>query len=126
MSFNYGKINDDDLLVEISLKERSVYSRSKVKKDIERILSLYQRNGRLSTEVIPKIETLDENRINLNYEIIESEISKVSKIIFIGNNNFSSSKLKSIMTTKERRFLRFFSSADKYDPDKIEYDKQFM
>ncbi len=121
-----SKINDEDLLIEIQLKERSVYSRSKVKKDIERILTLYQRNGRLSTEVIPRVETLDDNRINLNYEIIESEISKVSKIVFIGNDSFSSSKLKSVMKTKERRLLRFFSSADRYDPDKIEYDKQLI
>ncbi len=121
-----SKVKDEDLLIEIQLKERSVYSRSKVKKDIERILSLYQRTGRLSTEVIPRVETLDENRVNLSYEIVESEISKVSKIIFIGNNSFSSSKLKSIMKTKERRFLRFLSSADKYDPDKIEYDKQLI
>ena len=121
-----SKVKDEDLLIEVQLKERSVYSRSKVKKDIERILSLYQRNGRLSTEVIPRIETLDDNRINLSYEIVESEISKVSKIVFIGNDNFSSSKLKSIMKTKEQRFLRFLSSADRYDPDKIEYDKQLI
>ena len=44
-----SKIKDEDLLIEISLKERSVYSRSKVKNDIERMLSLYQRAGRLST-----------------------------------------------------------------------------
>ena len=121
-----SKIKDEDLQIETQLKERSVYSRSKVKKDIERILTLYQRNGRLSTEVIPSIETLDDNRINLTYEIVESEISKVSKIIFIGNENFPASKLKSIMKTKERRLLRFFSSADRYDPDKIEYDKQLI
>ncbi len=120
------KVKDEDLLIEIQLKERSVYSRSKVKKDIERILSLYQRNGRLSTEVIPKIEKLSDNRINLSYEILESEVSKVSKIVFIGNESFSSSKLKSIMKTKEQKFLRFLSSSDKYDPDKIEYDKQLI
>ncbi len=121
-----NKVKDEDLVIEVQLKERSVYSRSKVKKDIERILSLYQRSGRLSTEVIPKIEVLEDNRINLSYEILESEVSRVSKIIFIGNDSFSSNKLKSIMKTKERRFLRFLSSADKYDPDKIEYDKQLI
>ncbi len=121
-----SKVKDEDLLIEIQLKERSVYSRTKVKKDVERILSLYQRNGRLSSIVIPKIEQLEANRINLTYEIVESEISKVSKIIFVGNKNFSSSKLKSIMKTKERRYLRFLSSSDRYDPDKIEYDKQLI
>ena len=120
------KINDEDLLIEISLKERSVYSRSKVKKDIERMLTLYQRSGRLSTEINPTAELLDNNRINLTYEISESDIAKVSKIIFLGNEIFSSSELKSAMKTKEKTILRFYSSADRYDPDKLEFDKQLV
>ena len=121
-----SKIKDEDLIIEISLKERSVYSRSRVKKDIERMLSLYQRSGRLSTEIIPIVELLDNNRINLTYKIEESEIAEVSKIIILGNEIFSDSKIKSIMKTKERTILRFFSSADRYDPDKLEYDKQLV
>ena len=121
-----SKIKDEDLLIEISLKERSVYSRSKVKKDIERMLTLYQRSGRLSSEINPKIETLDNNRVNLIYEITESDITKVSNIIILGNDVFSSSKIKSSMKTKEKTFLRFLSSADNYDPDKLEYDKQLI
>jgi outer membrane protein insertion porin family len=121
-----SKIKDEDLLIEISLKERSVYSRSKVKKDTERMLSLYQRSGRLSTEITPKVELLDNNRINLTYEITESDIAEVSKIIILGNEVFTSSKIKSIMKTKEKTLLRFLSSADRYDPDKLEYDKQLV
>ncbi len=120
------KIDDEDLLIEISLKERSVYSRSKVKKDIERMLTLYQRSGRLSTEINPTVEVIENNRINLTYEIKESEITEVSKIIVIGNKKFSSRKIKSLMKTKEKTFLRLLSSADKYDPDKLEYDKQLI
>ncbi len=121
-----SKIKDEDLLIEISLKERSVYSRSKVKKDTERMLSLYQRSGRLSTEIIPKVEMLDNNRINLTYEIEESDVAEVSKIVILGNNVFTSSKIKSVMKTKEKTLLRFLSSADRYDPDKLEYDKQLV
>ena len=120
------KIKDEDLIIEVSLKERSVYSRSKVKKDIERMLNLYQRSGRLSTEIIPKVEVLENNRINLTYEIEESDISEVSKIIILGNEKYSSSKIKSLMKTKEKTLLRFLSSADRYDPDKLEYDKQLV
>ncbi len=121
-----SKIKDEDLIIEISLKERSVYSRSKVKKDTDRMLSLYQRSGRLSTEIIPKVELLDNNRINLTYEIEESDVAEVSKIIILGNEVFTSSKIKSIMNTKEKTLLRFLSSADRYDPDKLEYDKQLV
>ncbi len=124
----YGntKMKDEDLEIEISLKERSVYSRSKVKKDIERMLSLYQRAGRLSTEINPKLEMLDNNRVNLSYEITESDVAKVSNIIILGNSVFSKNKIKSIMKTKEKTLLRFLSSSDNYDPDKLEYDKQLI
>ncbi len=117
------KKNDSDLLSEISLRDRSIYSRSKVKKDVKKLLSLYQRSGRLSTEVIPKVETLKDNRVNLIFEINESDIVSVSKITFIGNNVFSSRELRKEMKTKTSNLLRFFSSSDNYDPDRLEYDK---
>ena len=124
--YGNSKIKDEDLVIEILLKERSVYSRSKVKKDIERMLSLYQRAGRLSTEINPKLEILDNNRVNLTYEITESDVARVSKIIVLGNRVFSASKIKSLMRTKERTLLRFLSTSDNYDPDKLEYDKQLI
>ncbi|MFL2898924.1 MAG: outer membrane protein assembly factor BamA, partial [Candidatus Pelagibacterales bacterium] len=118
-----NKKKDADLLSEISLSDRSIYSRSKVKKDVKKLLSLYQRSGRLSTEVIPKVETLKDNRVNLIFEINESDIVSVSKITFIGNNVFSSRELRKEMKTKTSNLLRFFSSSDNYDPDRLEYDK---
>ncbi len=120
------KVKDEDLLLEISLTERSVYSRSRVKKDIERMLTLYQRSGRLSTEINPTVEILDNNRVNLIYEITESNITEVSNIIILGNKVYSSAEIKSVMKTKEKRLLRLFSSASRYDPDKLEYDKQLI
>ncbi len=118
-----NKKNDEDLLNEISLRDRSIYSRSKVKKDVKKLLSLYQRSGRLSTEVIPKVETLNDNRVNLIFEVNESDVVSVAKITFIGNSVFSSRELRKEMKTKTSSLLRFFSSSDNYDPDKLEYDK---
>ena len=120
------KINDEDLLVEVSLKERSIYSRSRVKKDLEKMLTLYQRDGRLSTEINPTVEILDNNRVNLTYEIDESDVAEVSSITIVGNNNFSTRQIKSVMKTKEKKLLRPWSSGDNYDPDKLEYDKQLI
>tara|TARA_B100001093_G_scaffold470155_1_gene491436 strand:+ start:29 stop:1897 length:1869 start_codon:yes stop_codon:yes gene_type:complete len=94
-----------------------------VKKDVKKLLSLYQRTGRLSTEIIPKVETLKDNRVNLIFEINESDVVSVSKITFIGNNLFSSRELRKEMKTKTSNLFRFFSSSDNYDPDKLEYDK---
>ena len=120
------KKKDDDLISEIKLTERSVFSRSKVKEDVKRLLELYQRSGRLSSTIDPSVELLDNNRVNLIFKINESDVSKVSKISYIGNIVYKDRDLKKIMTTKNSSLLRFFSSKNNYDPDRIEYDKQLI
>jgi len=117
---------DEDLIEEIKLKERSVFSRSKVKEDVKRLLELYQRSGRLSATVNPSVEKLDNNRINLVYKIDEANVSKVSKISIVGNRAFSDKEIKKVMTTKTPSLLKFWTSGGQYDPDRIEYDKELI
>ena len=117
---------DEDLIAEIKLTERSIFSRSKIKEDVKRLLELYQRSGRLSSTVEPAVELLDNNRVNIIYSINESEILKVSKIAIIGNKAFSDQEIKKIMSTKTPSLLRFWSRGGTYDPDRIEYDKELI
>ena len=117
---------DEDLIKEIKLKERSVFSRNKVKEDVKRILELYQRSGRLSANVDPSVELLDNNRINLIYKIDEAEVLRVSKITIIGNKAFNDKEIKKVMTTKAKSLLKFWSQGGQYDPDRIEYDKELI
>ena len=121
-----NKKKDEDLIEEIKLKERSVFSRSRVKEDVKRLLELYQRSGRLSATIDPSVELLDNNRINLIYKINEAKVSKVSKISIIGNKAFNDKEIKKIMTTKAPSLLKFWSSGGQYDPDRIEYDKELI
>ena len=117
---------DDDLLSEIKLGERSVFSRSKVKEDVKRLLELYQRSGRLSTSIDPSVELLDNNRINLIYKIDEADILKVSKITILGNKVFTDQEIKKVMSTKTTSIIKFWSSDVNYDPDRLEYDKELV
>jgi len=67
---------------------------------------------------------LDQNRVDVVFEINEGPRSKVRQINIIGNDKFSDGELRSQMVTKQSRFFRFFSSADTYDPDKLAFDQQ--
>jgi len=117
---------DDDLIAEIKLKERSVFSRNRVKEDVKRILELYQRSGRLFAQVDPSVELLDNNRVNLIFKIDEANVLNVSKITIIGNKVFTDKEIKKVMTTKSKSLLKFWSKGGQYDPDRIEYDKQLI
>ncbi|MDF3047610.1 MAG: outer membrane protein [Candidatus Midichloriaceae bacterium] len=120
------KIEESELLQEISMRANSVFSPYKLQSDLNRITSLYQKTGRYSAYIEPKIIKLDQNRVNLIYEINEGREAVIRKINFAGNKNFSDSDLSETIASKEYRFYRFFSNADVYDPDKLEYDKEML
>lgn len=120
------QIKDEDLEQEITLKARSVYTRTAVQNDVKRVLDIYRRSGRYDATVEPKVITLEQNRVNLVYEITEGPITKVQHINFIGNNVYSDDVLKDVVRTEEGRWYRFFSSDDKYDPDRLLYDQELL
>jgi outer membrane protein insertion porin family len=120
------RIEDEDLLREISMKANSVFSPYKLQADLNRMVGLYQKMGRYSTSIEPKVIRLDQNRVNLVYEINEGKESVIRKINFAGNTVFSDTDLSEVLASKEYRFYRFFSNADVYDPDKLEYDKEML
>ena len=120
------KIESKNLEGEISLRVRAVYTRTKVQNDTKRILDVYRRSGRFAATVEPKIIQLDQNRIDVVYEINEGPVTGVKAITFIGNKAYKDSKLRSIVQTKETAWYRLFSSDDNYDPDRLTFDRELL
>ena len=120
------RINDEDLANEISLHSRSIYTKAKVQNDVRRIIDLYNKSGRYSVSVVPKAIQLDFNRINLVFEIDEGKKSVIENISFIGNDSFSNSDLRDVISSKKSTWWNFFSNNDVYDQDRIEYDKELL
>ncbi len=118
------RLKDDKILPEIRLSPRQIFTPTKVRADVARIIELYKRQGRFAATVTPKRVEQDQNRVDIVYEITEGPRSKVRQINIIGNEVFSDSKIRGEMVTKQSRFFRFFSSGDTYDPDKLAFDQQ--
>ncbi len=117
------RIKEDKLNKELKLAPRQIFTRSKVRAEIARIIELYRRQGRFAASVQPKIVNLDQNRVDLVYEISEGPKSKVRQINIIGNKVFKDGELRGEMATKRASFYRFFASNDTYDPDRLAYDQ---
>ena len=120
------KVKDSELTGETQLRPRVVYTRSKVQDDLQRILQIYKRLGYYSATIDPKIIPLDQNRVNLVYEIKESGKTTVRTINFVGNKKFSDDALRSVIQTKESRWYKFLSSDDNYDEDRTKYDEDLL
>lgn len=118
------RLKTDKITPEIKLAPRQIFTRTKVRTDVARIIELYRRQGRYAATVEPKVVNLDQNRVDVVFEISEGPRSKVRAINILGNEAFSDGRLRSEMATKETNFLSFFSSGDSYDPDRLTYDQQ--
>ncbi len=119
------RIKDDKILPEIKLKPREIFTRSKVRADVERIIELYKRQGRFAAQVEPKVVNLEQNRVDLVFEVYEGDKSKVRSINIIGNEAFGDGRLRKEMFTRQAGgVLGFLKSNDSYDPDRLAADQQ--
>ena len=119
------RLKDDKISPEIKLAPRQIFTRSAVRADVDRILELYRRQGRFAARVDPKIVQLDQNRVDVVFEIYEGDLAKVRAINILGNEHYSDARLRKEMYTRQTGgFLSFLKSNDTYDPDRLAADQQ--
>jgi outer membrane protein insertion porin family len=119
-------LEDEELSKEVQLKSRVIYTRNKIQADVARLLELYQRSGRFSAKIEPKLIMRPQNRVDIVYEIEEGPVAKIADIRFIGNKVFASSDLEEVIRSREDCWYCFLSDFDKYDPDRLAYDQEML
>ncbi len=120
------EVSTDDLKKEIKLKERSAYDETVIGADMQRLLTVYQRKGFFGTKINPKKIELENNRVNVVYEISEGHPTYISDIDFSGNEHFSSRTLRHEILSREHAWWRFMTQFDVFDEDRIQYDQQLI
>src|SRR5689334_3942673 len=120
------KIKDEQLTAEVQSKARGTFSRAMVQSDTLRIAEIYRRSGRYDVRVTPEIIEQPNNRVDLIFTVEEGVKTGVKSIEFIGNNAFSSYRLRDVIKTRETNLLSFLGSGDVYDPDRVEADRDLI
>lgn len=120
------KAKDDQLTAEVQSKPRGSLSRPQVQADAQRIVDIYRHLGRFDVTVEPKIIEQPNNRVDLIFEINEGPKTGVTSIEFVGNRAFSSYRLRDVIKTRETNILSFLGSADVYDADRVEADRDLI
>jgi outer membrane protein insertion porin family len=120
------KLSDDQLRAEVQLKPRAVFTPALAEQDRQRILDQYAKRGYYNARVDPQIIRLDQNRVDVVYQINDGSVTLISKIIFVGNHEFSEDRLSEVINSREQRWWRFLSTSDEYDPQRLNFDKELL
>ena len=118
------QFKDDQLAGAVESKPRSVFTRARVQTDVQNILELYSRSARFQASVTPQVIDLENNRVNLVFEIREGPKTKVSGINFIGNQAFGDARLRNVIDTRRSGIMSLLRNTANYDPDRLASDEE--
>jgi len=88
------KIEKATLEGEVEAKARGAFSEAVIQADIQRIKEVYRRAGRGTAKVTYRTVDLPNGRLDVIYVIEEGDKTGIKAINFVGNNAYSSSKLR--------------------------------
>ena len=110
----------------LKLKQRSSYNEVLLKDDINKINNSLKNLGYYFSEVNISIVQLDDNKIDLIYNVELGKKSKIKKITFIGNKVFKDRKLKRLITSEEYKFWKFISGKKYLNESLISFDERLL
>lgn len=120
------RVKDDSLLPLIGSAPRRVFSPSQAERDAAAIAEAYAAQGRVASQVTPRIIRRSDNRVDLVFEISEGDTIEVERVSFVGNRIYSERRLRRVLETKQAGLLRAVIRSDTLIADRIEFDKQVL
>ncbi|HWC51346.1 MAG TPA: outer membrane protein assembly factor BamA, partial [Nitrospira sp.] len=95
------ELSDDKLKEKITIKSQAFLDQQQAKESAEKIRLAYQEDGFFSAQVIPIVQTLDEDRKRLTFFIKEGEKAKIRTVNFDGMRSATKSEMFKVTATRE-------------------------
>ena len=107
-------LSDDDLKGQVKSKIFSILDTTTIKGDVQSLLKFYEEKGYFLASIDYKEKKLNEENIELVFNIKEFDKVKVKKISFLGNLAFKDDEIKSILQTQEDSLFSFMSGSGNF------------
>jgi outer membrane protein insertion porin family len=121
-----SRIGDEQLLPAIQSAPRRAFTPAQAEADTAAIAEIYARQGRINATVTPRIIPRSDNRVDLVFEVVESAVTEIGRISFVGNRTFSESRLRRVLETKEAGIFRILVARDTFSPERVAQDRQVL
>ena len=106
----------------LSLKENNIFSESLLNSDIKAIYEILSSFGYFKSNVKHTVNQIANNKANVFLDINLNQQFFVNNIFFIGDKKFSTSSLKSVISTTQDSWFNFWSSTTIPSVTRINYD----
>ena len=111
---------------QIILKEKNSFIETDLSKSVEIIKVLYATAGFNFTKVNSRVKKIDERNIDLIFEIIKGNETKISKITFSGDKKVKEKRLRDVIASEEDKFWKFISRNTAFSERLVNLDKRLL
>ena len=118
-------VEDEDIfsaLDDVGVSRARPFDKNIFDKIEQELTRLYYDRGRYNAKISSKVTNLERNRVAIDLIVNEGDASRIRKINFIGNKNFSSDKLRDLMELGTKYFFEIWSDRDTYSGSQLRAD----
>ena len=123
VSFQGNKEYDDkELREKMPLSPGAISDVTLINDNAIKLRKFYEEEGYYLAKVVPVVRKVNDEDVEVTYQIDEGKKVTIKDIIFVGNNNISSRKLRKVMKTETRKFYSFVMGGGYYNKEDIQKD----
>jgi len=107
---------------DVGLAQGRIFDRSLLDKAEQELKRQYVSNGMYSTIISTTVTSIENNRVNIKFNVVEGSSAKIRKINIIGNRLFSEKELLKQFTLRTPGILTWYTKEDQYSKQKLSAD----
>ena len=109
-------------LKDIGLSEGRPYDKALTDRAEQELKRQYINRSLYAAEIITTVAPSDRNKVNLNFTVIEGDISKIKEFKIVGNKAFDQSTIMDQMDLSEPNYMSWYTKSDRYSQAKLNAD----
>ncbi len=119
-------VKEKDVKLRLKLKAGRIFNKADLNHDIRIIRRGYLKKGyyQLKVNVIQKLRA--DGRVDVILRVHEGKITRIKRIRFIGNEDFSDANLAKVIASRQSSLLAWFKNRDVFNRDRLQADRQLL
>ena len=118
-----SKFDTAQALASAGLAKGDFFSQEALQRALQALYGAYREQGKNSVEIKPEIQELARNRVAITIDINEGETTRVDKLNFEGNENFSDFRLSRVVGLTDGTLFSWATKSDVFSWEKFAQDK---
>jgi outer membrane protein insertion porin family len=108
------------------LAEARIFDKGLLDKATQELKRQYVARGKYGVSVTTTVSELERNRVNIAFDVVEGEASKIKQINLIGNHAYKEKDLLELMKLSTPDWMSWFSKSDQYSKEKLSADMEAL